>query len=122
MNELTERQLMAEKMRHEGQTYRSIAKNLDVCTERVRQLLVAAKRKRDWQQQEKDKPVIVIDERYKELSHRALNCIASEPPYNRNITPEELRILVNSGAYRHTPNMGVLTMKHILEWLEKHDA
>ena len=121
MIKLTERQLTVESMRNNGATYREIAKKLDVTEERVRQLIIAGKKNRAKQIIERNKPI--PDKRYEDLSTREQNCICMYLSDKEKPTPEKTRELIDSGELSmKSPNVGVLTMKNINEWLKKYNA
>ncbi len=129
MIELTERQLAVEEMRNNGLSLNEIAEKLNITKGGVASLVVTIKKNRAKQEFEKQRHTIKTENEWLDLPTRAANAIkiAFAVAYGDNHgyepTPEKTRELIDSGELSmRSPNVGVLTMKNINEWLKKYNA
>lgn len=114
--EKVERNQLIVNLRKQGATYRSIAQQVGVCLDRVRQILARNER------------LVKRQLRYGSMSTRAINCLKSgfmvehhHWPRDEEITPQMVAENYTRKMLVEHPNLGKRTLQEIENWLAEHN-
>lgn len=109
---------IAEQLRNEGKTFRQIGIALKVSPERARQIVLSARRLREY----KGIPWLSLSTRTRNRIMYELSCYGyltnDEFP-----SPKFVREMINNGTiHKRLPNFGKLSLQELEQWLEEHGA